>query len=1080
MKNDITIILFVISLFCCNSITAQLNLKFQEPKTPEVYSLEKYGNIPVSEYTGVPNIAIPLYTIKNGDIEIPLRLSYHSNGIRVDEEASWVGLGWNINLGVISQITKGWDDLVVPVKVPNYYNEYRPEYIVQPQPQAYYTYPYGSVTGNDRIQFETVNPLYHIDDYYAAKVRTDGGISGYLGPYYPSGFMLVDYRQTLTYGTYSQVDIEVDLFSANFFGHSLTFFIDPNYRGGKRINVLNKKGYQIAVNDNGNDTFEWVVTAPDGMRYVFSEQLKINPIANPHAGNQSTAFEQENSGYDPFFKTTTSNFSDSPKNSSRVWKITKIIDTKGNEVYFHYEKLQSIITYSGYSGHCDFLNVTQKGSDIWQTAAPGQFVGPDQTYNQNSSTLVSRGHYSEGIQIKANRYYSNRSQQKSILKEITFKNAKIIFNRSNRLDLPGDQRLDKMEVFYETQKIKTIDFYFSYFQSITGTDHLSKRLKLDGLQIKDQRYNFSYNSIKLPRKNSLSQDYWGYYNGLTNNSMFYNPFRLYRDESLIPTWAIILRTEIENQVNKSSHPENIKAGILEMIQYPTGAFTKFVYELNEFDNYIFPNYDNKINGVSYTQTKSQGFGLRIKTVTDSISPSQKYIKQYTYGGGKHITPFKLYDDKERYNSAYLRHGHGATWYRSYSRGDKITTYATNVYQNDPLANGNYVGYDKVSVEEINATSGVSNGKTISHFTNIPDKSIQQKINTVGTVSNTDLDLYANSVRTADLDNGLLIKKEIYGQDGSLRKEIVNSYTSKTHIPSLSYGVKPVSLPGKYSSLDIGTTSSLLREFSEYLFFYYPLKGRESVLSYSTTTDHFGADNVQTRRNYDYNNNNLVINDEIFKSSDGKIFSTKYTYPRLESDLGSQNRIGIPTRIDKTHGGKTVETNRSIYKKFPENNNLILLDEEISCTQVNYPDPYRDNACRRISYDKYDDQGNILEYHIEDGNSVTIVWSYNKMYPVAKIENATFQEVANALSITETALQDFDESSLNTLDNLRTTLSDAMVTTYVYDPLIGIKSITDPRGYTMHYTYDVNNRLQFVKDAEGHLISENKYHYKNQQ
>jgi len=54
----------------------------------------------------------------------------------------------------------------------------------------------------------------------------------------------------------------------------------------------------------------------------------------------------------------------------------------------------------------------------------------------------------------------------------------------------------------------------------------------------------------------------------------------------------------------------------------------------------------------------------------------------------------------------------------------------------------------------------------------------------------------------------------------------------------------------------------------------------------------------------------------------------------------------------------------------------------------------------------------------------------------------------------------------------------MVTTYTYDPLIGVTSVTDPRGYTMYYEYDEFQRLEFVKDEDGNIYSENQYNYKN--
>jgi YD repeat-containing protein len=53
----------------------------------------------------------------------------------------------------------------------------------------------------------------------------------------------------------------------------------------------------------------------------------------------------------------------------------------------------------------------------------------------------------------------------------------------------------------------------------------------------------------------------------------------------------------------------------------------------------------------------------------------------------------------------------------------------------------------------------------------------------------------------------------------------------------------------------------------------------------------------------------------------------------------------------------------------------------------------------------------------------------------------------------------------------------MITTYTYNPLIGISTVTDPKGDTQTYHYDEFNRLQFVKDSEDNILSENAYHYR---
>ena len=62
--------------------------------------------------------------------------------------------------------------------------------------------------------------------------------------------------------------------------------------------------------------------------------------------------------------------------------------------------------------------------------------------------------------------------------------------------------------------------------------------------------------------------------------------------------------------------------------------------------------------------------------------------------------------------------------------------------------------------------------------------------------------------------------------------------------------------------------------------------------------------------------------------------------------------------------------------------------------------------------------------------------------------------------------------------LRDQLSNSMITTYTYDPLIGVTSITDPRGNVVYYDYDDFHRLQFVKDRDGNVVSKTEYNYKN--
>jgi len=82
------------------------------PPSPELASLAKVGTLSAGLHTGAANVNIPVYEISNGGIKLPIALTYSTNGVRVNEIASRVGLGWNLIAGgVVSRTIHDEDDL---------------------------------------------------------------------------------------------------------------------------------------------------------------------------------------------------------------------------------------------------------------------------------------------------------------------------------------------------------------------------------------------------------------------------------------------------------------------------------------------------------------------------------------------------------------------------------------------------------------------------------------------------------------------------------------------------------------------------------------------------------------------------------------------------------------------------------------------------------------------------------------------------------------------------------------------------------------------------------------------------------
>lgn len=122
MKYLLTVFVFLFSVVIHGQSTEQTlsaniaNSEFKAkrviPPSPEAAELGKYGNVPVSLYSGTPNVSIPLYDLSSGDLSLPISLSYNASGFKPEEIATWVGLNWSLNAGgVITRSVIGNPDV---------------------------------------------------------------------------------------------------------------------------------------------------------------------------------------------------------------------------------------------------------------------------------------------------------------------------------------------------------------------------------------------------------------------------------------------------------------------------------------------------------------------------------------------------------------------------------------------------------------------------------------------------------------------------------------------------------------------------------------------------------------------------------------------------------------------------------------------------------------------------------------------------------------------------------------------------------------------------------------------------------
>ncbi|SFN92017.1 hypothetical protein SAMN05421594_4713 [Chryseobacterium oleae] len=240
--------------------------------------------------------------------------------------------------------------------------------------------------------------------------------------------------------------------------------------------------------------------------------------------------------------------------------------------------------------------------------------------------------------------------------------------------------------------------------------------------------------------------------------------------------------------------------------------------------------------------------------------------------------------------------------------------------------------------------------------------------------------------------------------------------------------------------------------------------------------------VVNKRESVINVSNFQPEKTIETTADGDIIEKQFAYPTGTSGYTQLENAHIISNSVQTVEKKNGKVISSSQVKF-ENNNLLP-------TSVNSINPNDNSTKTALKYDQYDTKDNIRQYTaVSDestgkGITTTIIWGYNDTMPIAKIEGASLTDIAGlADEIISKSNLDKDEASetdlINTLDIFRTNtaLKKFLITTYTYDPLIGVTTVTPPNGMREIYKYDRNNKLQAIVNVNGNIIKEYKYNMK---
>ena len=515
-----------------NSAT-QFCLSSPVPAPPGSASLEKYTSMPVDLYAGKPSIEIPIWDVKSRSLTIPLRLSYNSSGIRVQDVSDWVGMGWALmGQGVITRSVRGLPD----------------------------DYP-----GNGYLNV-------------GSQIPTDMSQLYYIGNY------TLDQCQSLASG---RLDYEPDIFTFNFAGHSgdLIFGFDAQHNLHYYINPYQdlKVSYTFGGSD-GPGIHTWTIIDESGTTYTFG-QGKIN-----NSDNESSQYDQGECGpiAEPLYYSS--------------WALMKIISpSKGDTISFSYRDLTEQLDYVGIS---EYENIRTNNFFDCPGIDPNQIFPPlEYGVCPNQLTLSST----------------------KKLTSIHTASTLVEFISDTTAAISGGVKLDSILILDRATNsiIRAFSFYYFYTKSVNPD--ISCRLWLDSISEEfsgvRKTYKISYNyPDSLPPRDSRCLDHWGYFN---HNSGVCNVNGSHR--TLLPLTNI---SGINyGGADRSCDTTRVLYGMIDSIIYPTGGYTKFTYESNDFSR---TQHSDSVITINYIDMSADAIhqcwqGTDSSTITNIYIDHEQYV-----------------------------------------------------------------------------------------------------------------------------------------------------------------------------------------------------------------------------------------------------------------------------------------------------------------------------------------------------------------------------------------------------------------------------------------------------------------------
>jgi YD repeat-containing protein len=1030
---------FLFLLACCWSVAvldAQSQQVYNVP-SPEVANLGLYGQVPVSYYTGVPDISVPLYEVKVGNFSMPITASYHIGSVKPNQTPGPLGLGWSLIAGgYITRSVRLDPDEYIDQRRNKEWKSGLYENTSKLKEVKRYWDDYSKDSKNKKLKEKLQEAFALSLDTCTYELSADEfsfDCCGYSGNFYlneEGGWTVV-----------SDYDVKIEFDPNN-------GFIDiEDFRESKKSDLINT-GHWSYGKCSKRFFSKFAIIAPDGTRYEFGG-LDAMEFSIPYYDRNSS----------PMYATT--------------WRLTKIITPDKRTIRFEYESnlLTCELQYMPRSLEMTAKSVPEKPKNWWRRfwkKVEKALLGELKIDEKYIELFVGRKGFSGDlifpVQLKKiitpnetiELIYQPEENSENIFwrdalywREMGYASIELIRNRNASED-PASQFSSLINIssksVHDIQKELSKKFSSPYLSQINVQKKCnrlifdfsyvkSNRRKLstivkhttfssEGVVGKDlndssfaqaQEYHFKYNtSKKMPAQFGIAEtDCWGFYHG-ENNSL--------TDGSLDMVCPNL---------------EASQAEILTEMQFPTGGRTCFEYEQNRYSWSLDSLHQLVRNG-------GIAGGLRLsKLIHFDIN-------------NRIISKKKFYYSKMKTSecSGILRELPITSLFYDCKQDNVLRTTIQKSRSGymPPVTNMNspIVGYSWVIEETLDSMNN-SIGYVRYHYSNY-DEGMDGKKHldepALLSANRTVHDVMA-SYTSLSFERGKLLSKEFFDKRDVLYRKEVYNYSRTSNKPLFTASQNFM------STINYSTGDLLYTHTASYL----PVSVTESIRSTTGEIEDFRI------RTYDYNEHK-TLKRETSTMSDGTIQEKTYTYPFDYSKYNWMTNANITSPVIEKRivSGSLIRTETETYA---------------SANGVPYVQKLTMGDGSKTEKTKYevlrvDEYGNPVEM-VVDGIINILCWGCQGQRLMARVENVDYAKVKYLLNLENTTTNIECDKLLGLVDKLPS----ALFHFYRYTPDLQLLSETSPNGMTTFYNYDKFGRLTemyYVEGGEKKLLKRFDYQY----